>query len=350
MTQVDVDLLIVGAGPVGLFGAYYAGVRGLRTAVVDSLSQPGGQVSAMYPEKQILDVAGFPSVSGRALISNLVEQAAPYRPHYLLGQEAQLLERGLATDGGADLLTVHTSAGLRIVSRAIVITGGIGTFAPRPLPAGEEFLGRGLEYFVPSAADYAGRHVVVVGGGDSAVDWALMLHPVAARVTLVHRRTAFRAHPGSLEQLRAAPVEILLNAQVTGTLGGPEGAEGADGAGLEWVEVAVAGADDLRRLPCQRLVAALGFTANLGPLRDWGLVLHDNRHLVVDSAMRTAVPGVFAAGDIVDYDGKVRLIAVGFGEVATAVNNAAVHLDPQTQLFPGHSTDNPAPAPQPAHA
>lgn len=218
-TTTSVDLLIVGAGPVGLFGAYYAGVRGLRTAVVDSLSQVGGQVSAMYPEKQIFDIAGFPAVSGRQLIANLVEQAAPYEPVYLLGQEAQELER-TTDEQGRERLVVTTSTGDRVEAGAVVVTGGIGTFSPRPLPAGEDFLGRGLEYFVPSSAEYAGQDVVVVGGGDSAVDWANMLHPIAKTVTLVHRRDAFRAHHGSVEQMQAAPVEIVLNAQVTETVGG----------------------------------------------------------------------------------------------------------------------------------
>jgi ferredoxin/flavodoxin---NADP+ reductase len=335
---VDVDLLIVGAGPVGLFGAYYAGVRGLRVAVIDSLSQVGGQVSAMYPEKQIFDIAGFPAISGRQLIANLVQQAEPYGPLYLLGQEAQRLDR-VGRDGKPDLLVVTTGTGTSISAGAIVLTGGIGTFAPRPLPAGEEFLGRGLEYFVPSSAGYAGKHVVIVGGGDSAVDWALMLEPIAGQVTLVHRREAFRAHHSSVEQLKASAVRIITNAQVTAARGGTE---------LASIEVAVAGQNERLALPCQKLVAALGFTANLGPLREWGITLHHNRHLVVDSAMRTSVSGIFSAGDITDYDGKVRLIAVGFGEVATAVNNAAVHIDPAVQLFPGHSTDNPAWVPVPA--
>ena len=328
MSAVDVDLLIVGAGPVGLYGAFYAGVRGLSVAVVDSLSQVGGQVSALYPEKQIFDIAGFPSVTGRRLISNLVEQAAAYDPLYLLGQEAQRLTRTVVDDG-PDLLVVTTSSGTEVTCRAVVVTGGIGTFTPRPLPAGEQLLGRGLEYFVPSAQAYVGTDVVIVGGGDSAVDWALMLHPVARSVTLVHRRETFRAHPGSLQALRATAVRVMTNAQVSETVG-------VDA--LEAVVVTVKG-EQPQTLACQRLVAALGFTANLGPLREWGVELHDNRHLVVDSAMRTTVPGVFAAGDVNDYDGKVRLIAVGFGEVATAVNNAAVHLDPAAQLFPGHSTD-----------
>ena len=336
MSRVDVDVLIVGAGPVGLFGAYYAGVRGLRTAVVDSLSQVGGQVTAMYPEKQIYDIAGFPAVSGRDLITGLVAQAAQQEPVYLLGQEAQLLDR-TACDDAPDELVIRTSIGTEVHCTAVVITGGIGTFTPRPLPAGEDFLGRGLDYFVPSAENYAGKEVVIVGGGDSAIDWALMLEPIASHVTLVHRREAFRAHAASVAQVRETSVEILTNAQVTGLEGGDQ------------VEKAIITVKDQspQTITCQRVVAALGFTANLGPLREWGLDLHDNRHLVVDSAMRTNVPGVYAAGDITDYDGKVRLIAVGFGEVATAVNNAAVHIDPDAQLFPGHSTDQPHEVPAP---
>ncbi|MGZ4501660.1 MAG: NAD(P)/FAD-dependent oxidoreductase [Nocardioidaceae bacterium] len=332
---MNVDLLIVGAGPVGLFGAYYAGVRGLSVAVVDSLSQVGGQVTAMYPEKQIYDIAGFPAVSGRDLVQGLVAQAAQQEPAYLLGQEAQELTR---LDDGR--LRVTTSTGTEVTCGAVVVTGGIGTFSPRPLPAGEEYLGRGLEYFVPSSQEYVGRDVVIVGGGDSAVDWALMLEPLASSVTVVHRREAFRAHPASVERMRGcAGVEVVVNAQVTALEGGDV---------VEKAHVTVKGEDVPRLLPCEKVVAALGFTANLGPLREWGLDLHDNRHLVVDSAMRTNLPGVFAAGDIADYDGKVRLIAVGFGEVATAVNNAAVHLDPDAQLFPGHSTDLPHDVPVPA--
>lgn len=337
MRTVEVDLLIVGAGPVGLFGAYYAGVRGLSVAVVDSLSQVGGQVTAMYPEKQIYDIAGFPAVSGRDLIAGLYAQAAEREPLYLLGQEAQQLDR-VPRDGQPDRLVVRTSTGTQITCGAVVVTGGIGTFTPRPLPAGEEFLGRGLDYFVIGSEDYVAKDVIIVGGGDSAIDWALMLEPIAASVTLVHRREVFRAHPASVAQIRGSTVEIVTNAQVTGLEGG---------ASVEKALVTVTN-EPARAVSCQKVVAALGFTANLGPLREWGLELHDNRHLVVDSAMRTNLPGVFAAGDVTDYDGKVRLIAVGFGEVATAVNNAAVHIDPETQLFPGHSTDTPHEVPAPA--
>jgi thioredoxin reductase (NADPH) len=231
---------------------------------------------------------------------------------------------------------VTTSAGTFIDCGAIIVTGGIGTFSPRPLPAGEQFLGRGLEYFVPDSAEYAGKDVVVVGGGDSAVDWCLMLEPIASSVTLVHRREQFRAHAASVDALRASRVRIVTNAEVVDLDGG---------AAIEKATYRVKGGGTTT-IACQKVVAALGFTANLGPLREWGLELADNRHVVVDSAMRTNQPGIFAAGDITHYEGKVRLIAVGFGEVATAVNNAAVYLDPEAQLFPGHSTDNPHDVPQ----
>ncbi|MEP6598771.1 MAG: NAD(P)/FAD-dependent oxidoreductase [Actinomycetota bacterium] len=326
--QTVVDLLIVGAGPVGLFGAYYAGVRKLSTAMLDSLEEPGGQITAMYPEKAIFDVAGFPAVIGRELVDHLVRQAAPFDPQYLLGMQAIGLER----DGTA--FAVTTSTGLRVECRAIVITGGIGTFTPRPLPAGEEFLGRGVVHFVPDPASYVGRNIVVVGGGDSALDWALMLEPIAKSVTLVHRRAQFRAHPHSVELLNASSVMVLTDAQVKGALGSPE---------LFEVQIEVAG--ELRQLPCDTLVAALGFTANLGPLLEWGIDIVGKRHIAVDTKGATSVPGVYAAGDIVDYDGKVRLIATGFGEVATAVNNAAAYLNPDVSAFPGHLSDYAPPTP-----
>jgi len=318
--QITVDLLIVGAGPVGLFGAYYAGVRGLSTAVLDSLPEPGGQITAMYPEKAIFDVAGFPAIRGRELVANLVAQAAPFQPGYLLGQQAVGLERG-------DALVVTTADGTRIRTRAIVVTGGIGTFSPRPLPTGEELLGRGVVHFVPDPTEYAGLDVVIVGGGDSAVDWALLLEPIAKSVALVHRRAAFRAHPHSVEQLRRTSTRIITDAQVSDVLGDP----------LSAVRLTVG--DQVHELPCDRLVAALGFLANLGPLLEWGLEIVGKRHIVVDTTMATSVPGVYAAGDICEYPGKVRLIATGFGEVATAVNNAVGYLDPSASVFPGHLSD-----------
>lgn len=324
-SSTKVDLLVVGAGPVGLFATYYAGVRGLRTAVIDSLPEPGGQVTAMYPEKPIYDIAGFPAVTGRQLVDNLVQQAAQYDPIYLLNDQARTCEPDLEGDRVFDLTT---ASGRRIRAGAVVIAGGIGTFTPRALPSGEAHLGRGLDYVVPRLAEYADQNVVIVGGGDSACDWALALEPIAASVTLVHRRKAFRAHQATVDKVLASGVDVITDAQVAEVIG--------DGQ-VESIVLSTPDGPVTRRT--DRVIAALGFQANLGPLRDWGLELVDNRHIVVDSTMATNVPGIFAAGDITDYPGKVRLLAVGFGEAATAVNNATVHLRPGSDLFPGHSTD-----------
>ncbi len=322
VAPVETDLLIIGAGPTGLYAAYYAGFRGLDVAVVDSLPELGGQITAMYPEKAILDVAGFPSVKGRDLVEGLVEQAATADPTYLLDRTATSLQRD------DDSVTITLDDGTTVRAGAVLITAGIGKFSPRPLPAGDGWLGRGMEFFVPSFAPYAGKDVVIVGGGDSAFDWALHLQPVASSVTLVHRRDAFRAHQRTVEQVRASDVAIVTKAQVTGLFGEEH---------LSEVEIAVDGQEPERR-PAQALVAALGFIADLGPLQTWGIEV-EKRHVVVDSAMRTSLPRVFAAGDITEYPGKVRLIAVGFGEAATAVNNAAVAIDPTAHVFPGHSSE-----------
>jgi ferredoxin/flavodoxin---NADP+ reductase len=322
VAHLDVDLVIIGAGPTGLFAAYYAGFRQLRVAVVDSLPELGGQITAMYPEKQILDVAGFPSVKGRDLVEGLVEQANTAEPEYLLDRTATGL---VHTD---DDVTVTLDDGTTVTAKAVLITAGIGKFSPRPLPAGDGWLGRGMEFFVPSFAPYAGKDVVIVGGGDSAFDWAIHLEPVAHSITLVHRRDGFRAHERTVQAVRGSSVEIITKAQVTGLFGEPTVAE---------VEITVDGQEPVRR-PAQAVVAALGFVADLGPLQQWGIEV-EKRHIVVNAAMRTNLPRVFAAGDITEYPGKVRLIAVGFGEAATAVNNAAVVIDPSAHVFPGHSSE-----------
>jgi thioredoxin reductase (NADPH) len=319
--QVDADLLVVGAGPTGLFAAYYAGFRGMKVAVADSLPELGGQITAMYPEKQIFDVAGFPSVKGRDLVEALVEQASTADPTYLLGRTAISLQRG------EESLTVGFDEGTVVEAKAVLVTAGIGKFTPRPLPAGDGWLGRGLEFFVPSFAPYAGKDVVIVGGGDSAFDWALHLEPVASSVTLVHRRDAFRAHERTVAAVRAAGVEIITHAEVTALRGE---------AAVEEVDLSVAGEPVTRK--AQAVIAALGFVADLGPLQEWGIETA-KRHVVVDQAMRTSLPRVFAAGDVTEYPGKVKLIAVGFGEAATAVNNAAAAIDPTAHVFPGHSSE-----------
>jgi thioredoxin reductase (NADPH) len=328
LVSADVDALIVGAGPVGLYAAYYAGFRGLSAAVMDSLPEIGGQVSAMYPEKLIYDVAGFPAIRGRDLITNLVEQAGRYSPRYMLGEEARFLEY---RDGSP---VVTASSGLQVRARFIVVTGGIGTFTPRRLPALAGFEDRGLAYFVPQPEEYRDRDVVIVGGGDSAFDWVLTLSPVARSVTLVHRRESFRAHEALVRQVLDLPVHVLTSAEIV--------AASASASGwIEAVDVLHKRRRQTGRLKTQAIVAALGFTADISALESWGLHVVDRR-LVVDTAMATNLDRVYAAGDITEYPGKVRLIAVGFGEAATAVNNAVAALDPAAPLFPGHSSDLPA--------
>jgi thioredoxin reductase (NADPH) len=321
----EVDVLIVGAGPVGLFAAYYSGFRGLSVAVVDSLPELGGQITAMYPEKDILDVAGFPVVKGKDLVSGLVEQAATADPTYLLGRTAQTL----VSDERADLVHVGLDDGTSVVAKAVIITAGIGKFTPRPLPAAADWTGDEVAFFVPSFAQYAGKDVVIVGGGDSAFDWAVALEPIATSVTLIHRREAFRAHQATVDKVMASSVTVMTNANVVRLIGD---------SGLEAIEVEDVKAKTSTVVKTQAVVAALGFIADLGPIQGWGLEV-EKRHIVVDSTTRTNLPRVFAAGDITEYPGKVRLIAVGFGEAATAVNNAAVAINPAAHLFPGHSSE-----------
>jgi thioredoxin reductase len=322
VSETTCDLLVVGAGPAGLYAAYYAGFRGLSVTIVDTLPEPGGQVTAMYPEKDIFDVGGFLSIKGRDLIAGLVAQAGQFDPTYLLGRQAVSLEE--TTDG----LIVGLADGAQVHARAVLITGGLGTFTPRPLPAGQEWVGRGVVNFVPLLDVHAGQEVVVVGGGDSAFDWALALHPIAKSVTLVHRRSKFRAHAGSVDAVRQLGIELVTDAQVQELRAGENG---------ELAEVFVEVDGALRTLPAQAVIAALGFTADLGPLTEWDLTI-ERRQIAVDSSMSTGRPRVYGAGDIVTYPGKVSLIATGFGEAATAVNNIAVELDPSAHLFPGHSS------------
>jgi thioredoxin reductase len=321
-SELETDLLIVGAGPAGLFGAYYAGFRGMSVTLVDSLPELGGQVSALYPEKLILDVAGFSSIKGRELVEELVKQAASASPTYLLDRTA------IGLKSHDDGVRMELDDGTVIHAKVVIITAGIGKFTPRPLPAGEGWEDRGLVFFVPSFAEYAGRDVVIVGGGDSAFDWAFSLEPIAKSITLVHRRDKFRAHQATVDAVLAGRTEVITNAQVTALQGEHH---------VQSVEITTNDGEVLTR-PADSVVAALGFVADLGAMAEWGLEL-DKRHVVVDSAMRTGVHRVFAAGDITEYDGKVRLIATGFGEVATAVNNSAVLVDPDAHVFPGHSSE-----------
>jgi ferredoxin/flavodoxin---NADP+ reductase len=319
----EVDVIVIGAGPVGLYAAYYAGFRGMSVAIVDSLPEPGGQCSALYPEKELFDIAGFPAIKGQTLVDGLVEQAQQSKPVWLLGECATTLE---SFDDGVEVITDKATT---VRGKGVVIAGGIGNFEPRVLEPAQPYLGRGLRYFVPRLAELADRDVVVVGGGDSAVDWALSLEKVASSVTLVHRRDQFRAHERSVKQLQASTVEVLTPYEVSAVHGTES---------IESITVTHSLTGVSRAVPAGELVAALGFVADLGPLQGWGLELHQRR-ILVDRAMRTNVPRVFAVGDIADFDGKIRIIAVGFAEAATAVNHLAPLVNQAWSYSPGHSSD-----------
>lgn len=324
--NIETDVLIVGAGPTGLYGAYYAGFRGLSTVVVDVLPQVGGQVMALYPEKQIRDVAALPSIRGRDFIAGLAEQADAFDPTYLLGRQAVGIETG---DAGA---VVTLDDGTEVRAGAVVVTAGIGTPKPRPLGTGGEWLDTALSYFVVDPEVHRDQDVVIVGGGDSALDWADALASIARSITLVHRRAHFRGHAATLARVQANPsTTIVTDSEVT-ALDGDLAAGRLEKVTLRHKD----GAEQV--VAADHVIAALGFISDIGPLREWGLELR-GRSIEVDRAMRTNLPRVYAAGDAADYDGKVKLMSVGFGEVALAMNHVAVDLDPDLTLFPGHSTD-----------
>jgi thioredoxin reductase (NADPH) len=319
---IETDVAIIGAGPAGLYATYYAGFRGFSVVVIDALSEIGGQITAMYPEKEIFDIAGFPSVKGRDLIDGLTSQASSAKPTFKMGTQVSNLEE--VPDG----IKLTLDSGEEVLTKVVVIAGGIGAFVPRALPTGMEWLGKGLVHFVPSLAEHADKNVVIAGGGDSAFDWAYSLQPLAKSVTLIHRRDAFRAHAATVEQVKAMGVELITSAEISAIRGDEI---------IKSVEVTFKETGETREIQCDTVVAALGFVANIGPIANWGLEL-EKRHIKVDSTMQTSIKRVYAVGDIATYTGKVPLISVGFGEAATAINNAAPYIDEHFGVFPGHSS------------
>jgi thioredoxin reductase (NADPH) len=276
----------------------------------------------MYPEKEIHDVAGFASIRGADLVDNLLHQAGQYNYELRLSEAANDLE---TTANGNYRLT--TTAGRQIESRSILIAAGLGKFVPKTLPVAQASPMEGILHFVPQLSLLDGHHVLIAGGGDSALDWALAAIPRAKSVTIVHRRSRFRAHEATVEEARARGVRIIAPGQLQELRG--------SGA-IEAVVVRQPATED-ELLPCDKLVLSLGFSSALGPLENWGLELSGS-HVRVWPDMQTSRERIFAVGDVSEYPGKVRLISVGFGEAAIAVNHIAVALFPQRQLFPGHST------------
>ncbi|MFN3730273.1 MAG: NAD(P)/FAD-dependent oxidoreductase [Fimbriimonadaceae bacterium] len=320
-----VDVLIIGGGPVGLFGAFYAGLRGMSVTIVDSLPDLGGQLTALYPEKFVYDMPGFPSVLAKDLAREMIAQGTRFAPGVALGRTASSLER--SEEG----YRVGLDDGSAIRARTVIISAGAGAFSPTKIGVEreDEFLDRGVHYGVREKAHFAGRHVLIVGGGDSAFDWLLNLHPVCASIALVHRRDQFRAHEESIEEVRELGVPMHLF-KVVKELHGTER--------LTAVTLEDTRDKSQTLVPTDALVVNIGFKSSLGPIKGWGLEIEKNQ-IVVDAKCETNLPGVFAVGDVCTYPEKLKLIATGVGEAVTAVCFAKTYLDPTAKLFPGHSSD-----------
>jgi len=321
-----VDVAIVGAGPTGLFAAFYAGLRQMSVMILDSLEILGGQLTTLYPEKYIYDVAGFPKVLAKDLSNGLAEQAIQYQPKVCLGE--QVLQ--LNYDEAGKTYSVVTPKGSH-GARSIIISAGVGAFQPKMLGLSNAhgFEGRGLHYFVKDLASFAGKKVLIVGGGDSAVDWANMLAPIAGQLTLIHRRDQFRAHEDSVAKMMCTSCRIktFFELKSIGGNGRLQEAVVYDNRTKHEETIAV---DDV--------LVNIGFVNSLGPIKSWGLEIEGSQ-IKVDSMMQTSRPGIFAAGDICTYAGKLKLIATGFGEACIAVNFAKHYLDPAANIFPGHSSN-----------
>ncbi|HET7615582.1 MAG TPA: NAD(P)/FAD-dependent oxidoreductase [Bacillales bacterium] len=320
------DITIIGGGPTGLFTAFYGGLRKMKVKIIEAMPQLGGQLSALYPEKDILDVGGFPKISGQKLVDNLIEQARFFNPAEVLGETVENVEKldeqnfKVTTDKD-----VH-------YSKTVIITAGVGAFQPRRLRVekAEHFEGKNLHYFVTDLKRFADQDVLVCGGGDSAVDWSLMLEPIAKSVSLVHRRDTFRAHEQSVENLMKSKVDVLTPYVPTQL--------NDDGEKISSVVLQEAKGEGEKTIDVDSVIVNYGFVSSLGPIKDWGLDIEKNS-LVVNTRMETNIKGIYGAGDIVTYDGKVKLIATGFGEGPTAINNAKSYIDPKARVQPQHSTN-----------
>lgn len=328
--SLTADVVIVGAGPVGLFAVFQCGMLGLSACLVDTLETVGGQCAALYPEKPIFDIPAWPRITGSDLIAQLEAQAAPFQPQILLNQQVVRLS------GQAGDWQVETSAGRQIQAKAVIIAAGAGAFGPNrpPLDHLEAYEKTGcVRYAVRRMEDCAGRRVVIAGGGDSAVDWALNLAGVAASVALVHRRSKFRAAPDSLARLNALAAAGAVELVVPYQLAGLEGENGR----LDGVRVAtLAGAE--RMLPADLLLPFFGLSMELGPVAEWGLALERNHITVAPATMMTSMPGVYAIGDVATYPGKLKLILTGFSEAALAAHSARDQIHPDQPLHFEYST------------
>ncbi len=327
------DVAVIGAGPVGLFSVFECGMLGMKCRVIDALSEPGGQCAALYPEKPIYDIPAFPKISGGDLVHQLQNQIAPFDPHFHLNQQV------ISLDGEPGDFILRTSEAVQIKAKAVIIAAGVGAFGPKrpPLDDIETYEqagpGRGVKYMVGRTKDFAGKKVVIAGGGDSAVDWANVLAGVAERVSVVHRRAKFRAMPESVRQLQAFADEGTIELVTPFQLKGLDGHQG------ELQAVIVADLDgNQRRLDADVLMPFYGLSQDLGPIREWDLGDARNTISIDPTTALTDRPGVYAVGDVADYPGKLKLILTGFSEAAFAAHHAHGIVFPDKALHFEYST------------
>ena len=329
------DVAIIGAGPVGLFAVFECGMVKVKTHVVDALDMPGGQCAALYPEKPIYDIPGHPRIDAQALIDRLAEQAAPFHPTYHLGRQVVTLTRA----GGGFVLGL--AGGAEIHAKAVIVAAGVGAFGPNrpPLPGIEAYEGKSVHYLVKRREDFRGKRIVIAGGGDSAVDWALSLSEVAAQTMVVHRRPKFRAAPESEARLKALAdagrIELVVPYQL-------KGLEGSEGQITNVIVSTLDGAE--RALACDVLLPFFGLSMNLGPIAEWGLKLRKGQIEVNPATCETSEPGIFAIGDVAQYPGKLKLILTGFAEAAAAAHAIRALVYPGEVFHFEYSTTQGVPA------
>ncbi len=327
--MIETDIIIIGAGPTGLFTVFEAGLLKLKCHLIDYLPQPGGQLAEIYPKKPIYDIPGFPSVLAGELVDNLMEQAAPFSPGFTLGERAEIIEK---TDD--DQFIVTTNRGTKHKAPNIMIAGGLGCFAPRKpeLEHLERFEDHGVDYIIKDPEKFRGKRVVIAGGGDSALDWTNFLADVASEVTLVHRRKAFRGALDSVEKVEnldnEGKIRLITEAQITQLRGD------SDLSGLTVTEKN----GNVTDIDTDYFIPLFGLSPKLGPIKEWGLDLGKEAILVDTTDYQTTVPGIFAVGDINQYEGKLKLILCGFHEATIAVQNCYKRIFPDKKLVLKYTT------------
>jgi len=332
--SITTDVVIVGAGPVGLFAVFELGLLDVRCHLIDILPKAGGQCAELYPEKPIYDIPGHPNVTGQGLVDNLMKQIEPFQPVFHYGEMVEALE--VLGTPEAPAFRVKTDSGLSLECKAVIVAAGGGSFQPKkpPIDGIEAYEGKSVFYAVRKMEDYRDKNVVIVGGGDSALDWTLNLHPLAKRITLVHRRDDFRAAPHSVNAMR----ELVAAGKMDLRLGQIESLEGVDGF---LSSATLLGSDKTKTvLPCERLIPFFGLTMKLGPIGDWGLNLNENLIPVDTEKFETNVPGIFAIGDINTYAGKLKLILCGFHEGALAAQKIHRYVYPDKKLTFQYTTSS----------